>query len=353
MTKSVELNVALDLESHLLQPTTPEEGEDAVLFEGIAVSPGTYTANQGLQIHITEEVLPLIAERLAGVQIRDLHEERVVATVGAVQQAWVENQHVAFEGAVGIEPHASIVRRFPETIRFSVGFRFTRDDLEVNEENVAPLPESFFIDHLALVGQGQDPSARLIELLNQAHTGHDERDGITVDKDTLAELRRQRDDALEAEKQARADLAKAESRLETTNEKLDLAEQTQHEAETNAEKAQADADAARLELERAKATFATSILKLELKAGEDIDLHERQQDLLDMELSELDELRLELAEDLAERLELDDESEEGPATGADAPANPHAANGDGTAKVELSELSLKDTVKLGLMREAL
>lgn len=338
-----------------LAPPGTASGE-AVRFEAVAISPGVYAAQGELEIRVTEEHLPLVAERLVDAQIRDLHEERIQATVGAVTGARVEAAAVVFEGEIALDPHATIVRRFPESIRFSVGFRFSAEDLTPDPDGVAELPADFIIDHIALVGKGQDPDARLTKLLNRAQRGLDDRDGTTVDEQTIAELRRQRDDALEAEKQARADLAKTESRLETTKDKLDQAEQAKHEAETEAEQAQADAEAARLELERAKAGFATSILKLELKAGEDVDLHQRQQELLEMELSELDELRLELAEQAADQREAaEDEGPTSKPTGT-----PSTGTGSGTRAgavaertMDLEELSLEDTIRLGLVKEVL
>lgn len=62
-------------------------------------------------------------------QICDRHEGRVPATVGPVTAARVEDAEVVFEGKIALEPHATIVPRFPESIRFSVGFRLSRDDL--------------------------------------------------------------------------------------------------------------------------------------------------------------------------------------------------------------------------------
>ncbi len=322
--------------------------QQPVRFEGVAVGTGVYTAQGGLQVRITKRHLPLIADRLVEAQIRDLHEERIEATVGVVTDTDVVGDDVRFTGEVALEPHATIIRRFPGSIRFSVGFRFSAEHLDIGADGVADLPTDFVIDHIALVGRGQDPDARLTKLLNRATAGLG-RDGTTMDKDTATELRRQRDQALEAEKQARADLAKAETRLENTTEKLDAATEAKEEAEHAAEQAVTRADAARLDLERAKAGFATTIMNLELQAGQDIDLHKRQTELLGMDLGELDQLRLELAEAAVER-RAEAEEDKGPAT---QPGSPEAEDQVDPATMDLEALSVQDTLRLGLVKRVL
>lgn len=313
----------------------------------MAVGTGVYTAVGGMRIRIGQERLAAIASQLANKQIRDLHDEAIGATVGAVREAHTEGDDVVFLGEIGLEPHASIVRQFPETIAFSIGLRFDPAALDPGPDGIADLPQDFLVDHLALVAEGQDPDARLTKLLNRAQRP-DPKEGITVDDNTATELRRQRDQALEAEKQARADLAKAETRLENIAEKLHLAQQAQQEAEQTTEQARTQADAARLALQRAKAGFATTIMKLELQAGEDLDIHERQEHLLGMELSDLDQLRLDLAEAAVER-QAQANKPEGPTT---QPASQSTSPPD-TGSMDLQELSMKDTIRLGLVKGVL
>lgn len=323
-------------------------GSSGTRFEGIAVGTGVYTAVGGTRVRITPGRLDAIAAKLPNTQIRDLHEEAIGATVGAVREAHVHGEDVVFVGEVGLEPHASIVRRFPETIAFSIGLRFSASDLVPGPDGIADLPDDFLVDHLAIVAEGQDPDARLTRLLNRAHA-RSSQEGTTVDKDTAEELRRQRDQALEAEKQARADLAKAETRLENTNEKLETADRARQEAEDAAQQARTEAEAANLLLQRGKAGFATTIMKLELRAGKDVDLHQRQEELLAMDLSDLDELRLELAQAAVARQTEESNHPEGPATQPGTPSQSPSP----PKRLDLDEMSMEDTLRLGLVKGVL
>lgn len=334
--------------------------QDAVRFEGVAVGVGIYTAQDGSRIAIEPSHLPLIADRIAGVQIRDLHDERVRATVGVVRGARVHGEDVLFEGEVALQPHATIVRRFPETIAFSVGFRFRREDLVFDGSGVAPLPLDFTIDHLAIVGQGQDPDARLTRLLNQAAAHPNQGMDPMENTRELDRLRHERDQALQTAEKAKADLAVAKADLGKTTDqlertKLDLeqareaAEQLRTEATESGEAvaaAEGAAEAARLELAQAKSHFAASIIKLELRAGNDVDLDQRRDDLLTMDLGQLDKLRLDLAEKAAEAAEPAAE----PAT---RPAQPASRAGAKPQALDLEALSIEDTLRLGLVKGAI
>lgn len=338
----------LALRSEPVEVEDPRAGE-GVRFRGVAVTPGTYTTEAGLDVEITADDLGTIAAKLnEGTQIRDLHEERIDATVGAVESSWTQGRAVRFDGRVAMEPHATVVRRFPDTIRFSVGFRLSRDEIEAElgltvEEAVqqglaAPLPADFGIDHLAIVGRGQDPDARLERLLNRARehepasTDPDKtrEEETTMEQDELiAELKRQRDEALEARDQAQEELSRLEGRHQEL--KADL-----EDAETERQQA--------LELlNQAKGHFADECLKLELKAGEDVDLTERRTELLDMGIDELDQLRLELADEVLD--------EDGPTSRADETGD--ETSPEGTVELELDELDPEDTIKLGLAKGAI
>jgi hypothetical protein len=105
---------------------------------------------------------------MAGVFLRDLHREDLAASVGVVTAARVEGQEVRFTGDVRLAPYVDIVREFWPHVRFSLGFRYDPAQLKANGDGTFDLPDSFLVDHLALVPQGQYPNARLVRLLNQA-----------------------------------------------------------------------------------------------------------------------------------------------------------------------------------------
>lgn len=327
-----------------VQDPTEDEG---VRFRGVAITPGTYTTQAGLDVEITEDDLDRIAARLAeGVQIRDLHEERIEATVGAVEDAFLAGSEVRFDGRVAVEPHATVVRAFPETIRFSLGFRLDAEEIEdelgmtiqdaVSEGISARLPASFSIDHVAIVGQGQDPNARLERLLNRAKKQRDrtetqESNTSMEHEELISELKAQRDQALEARDQAHQELSQLQSRAEQLKADLDEARSEREDA---------------LELlNQAKGHFADEVLKLELKTGEDPNLTERREELLELGFGELDELRLDLATTLLE----EQHEDEGPASKRD-PTTPSDEEGE---VLDLEALDLEDTVKLGLAKGAL
>lgn len=335
--------------------------DSSVRFEGVAVGTGIYVAQEGEHIAITRDHLSLIAERIAGVQIRDLHDERVRATVGAVRDARVAGDDVRFVGEVALQPHATIIRRFPETIAFSVGFRFRREDLVFDERGVAPLPLDFTIDHLAIVGQGQDPDARLTRLLNEAAGQTQRLETTTMENQELDRLRTERDQALASADKAKADLAVAKADLKQANDRITSAhtkaDELRRDAENTrleleaikeaAEEADRKVGAAELELGRAKSHFANTIIKLELKTDKDVDIDARRDHLLALGIGELDKLRLELAAQAAEARSPDPPSE--PATRAGEPRRPDAPRD----ALDLSQLSLEDTLRLGLLKGVL
>ncbi len=335
----------LELRTHDTVVEDPQAGA-GVRFRGVAVTPGTYTTQAGLDVEVTAGDLGRIAAKLnEGVQIRDLHQERINATVGAVESAFTHGEAVRFDGRVAMEPHATVVRRFPETIRFSVGFRLSRDEIEaelgttveeaVDEGIAAPLPEAFSVDHLAIVGRGQDPDARLERLLNEAREDTQATETTTTmeNEELIAELRSQRDEALDARDQAQEELSRLEGRHQEIQADLEEANEARDDA---------------LELlNQAKGHFADEVLKLELKAGEDPDLTERRNQLLELGFGELDALRLELANTI-----LDGEDDGGPASRAD-PAGDDAGSDDGTVELDLDDLDPEDTIKLGLAKGVL
>jgi len=197
------------------------ESQERVRFEGVAITPGVFQAEGELQIRITEAHLDAITERMRHAQIRDLHEETIEATVGQVTEAEVVDEAVTFVGEIARDPHATIVREFPDSIRFSLGFRFSAEELDV-EDGVADLPEDFVIVHLAIAGRGQDPDSRLERLLNQAeHQRQADQETTMENEELIAELRRQKDEALEARNQAQEELSRLEGRHEETAAKLE------------------------------------------------------------------------------------------------------------------------------------
>jgi hypothetical protein len=138
------------------------------VFEGIALGPGVYVDAADRRIRVRAELLPLVAERMRGVFLRDLHREDLGASVGVVEAARVEAGEVRFTGDVRLAPYVDIVREFWRNVRFSLGFRYDAAQLAPNEDGTFDLPADFLIDHLALVPQGQYANARLVRLLNQA-----------------------------------------------------------------------------------------------------------------------------------------------------------------------------------------
>ena len=229
----------LQLRAEQVEVEDPRSGE-GVRFRGVAVTPGTYTTRSGLDVEIgTDDLGPIAAKLNEGAQIRDLHEERIDATVGAVESSWTQGEAVRFDGRVAMEPHATVVRRFPDTVRFSIGLRLSRDEIEeqldvtveqaVEQGRSAVLPAAFGVDHLAIVGRGQDPEARLERLLNRAKT-NDEEDTTMKQDELIAELKRQRDEALEARDKANEELSRLEGRHEELKADLEELEAERDEA---------------------------------------------------------------------------------------------------------------------------
>lgn len=325
-----------------------------VRFEGIAVGVGVFTDTAGRQVRVTERHLPLVAERLAGVFIRDLHREDMRATVGVVDGADVQGSEVHFRAEVRVQPFVDVVRAFWERLRFSLGFRYDAARLQPNGDGTYDLPEDFVLDHLAVVPRGQFEGARVLQLLNElrqhgaAHAHQDgmlephEPAGATMDAKEAEQLRAQRDEALKAAEAARAELA--ESKLSLQRD-LDQARADLGKARGDADAAGKLAEQARLELGRAKNRLAAEVMKLELGQGKDFDLEDRRAALAAMDLAALDKLRgeLHLAAQAAKA-----EGGEQPASKPEAPAE--APKGAG---LDLEKLSLTDTLRLAFHQGAL
>ena len=64
-------NIQLDVDAELSAASFPSSASngDAVYFEGVAVTPGVYVAEEGVEIEITEDHLDAIAARLPDVQV--------------------------------------------------------------------------------------------------------------------------------------------------------------------------------------------------------------------------------------------------------------------------------------------
>lgn len=310
---------------------------DRVLFDGIAVGAGTFTDVAGRRIRITREHLALIAQRLAGVFIRDLHREEIGATVGVVDAGRVDGAEVHFTGDVRVRPFTDVVRAFWDRIRLSLGFRYDPARLAPNGDGTYDLPSDFVVDHLAVVARGQFPNARLTRLLNEWRGEGDSpqnpepegRDPVPdPDPQTqeLDRLRAQRDEAAKTADKAKADFEDARSQLAKARADLEAANRT--------------AAAARLELQQAKSRVAADVMKLELAAGKDFDLDERRTALAAMELAALDRLRGEL------RAAADEAAEAANTPAAPASRPGGAAQAQAAGGLDLEKLSLTDTLRL-------
>lgn len=382
-------------ESGELQASRREpEASLRVAFEGIAVGPGVYVDAADRRIRVRPEHLPLVAERVKGVFLRDLHREDLAASVGVVAGARVEGEEVRFTGDVRLAPYVELLRNFWRHIRFSLGFRYDPAKLVLADDGTYDLPTDFVVDHLALVPQGQYPNARLVRLLNQARglqlsspvgsaaPSSDEPERAVVSEvrslppprpgtpaettrvpaappplstppgrtepmpdetKELDELRLQRDEALKPAEKDRNDLERmrAEHARELGKARADL------------EAAAKLGDAARLELAQAKNRFAAEVMKLELGAGKDFDLDQRKKELTGLELGALDRLRGELRLAAAEAAEeaREEVAIAGPATYADRPAPAAAAPKRGS--MDLDRLGFLDTLRLAAEQGAL
>lgn len=325
-----------------------------VRFEGVAVGVGVFTDVAGRQVRVTERHLPLIAGRLPGVFIRDLHHEDMRATVGVVDGADVDRSEVRFRAEVRVQPFVDVVRAFWERLRFSLGFRYDAARLQPNGDGTYDLPDDFVLDHLAVVPRGQFEGARVLQLLNELRQGggaglHADKDGThepaedaTMDAKEAEQLRAQRDEALKASEAARAELADAKLSLQRD---LDTARVDLVKVKGDADAAGKLAEQARLELGKAKNRLAAEVMKLELGQGKDFDLEDRRAALAAMDLAALDKLRGELHAAAAQ---------------AGAPAREPASKPEGPAAgapkgagLDLEKLSLTDTLRLAFHQGAL
>jgi len=295
-------------------------------------------------VRVRVEHLPLVAQRMEGCFLRDLHREDIGASVGVVSGARVEGEEVRFTGDVRLAPYVDIVREFWPSVCFSLGFRYDPSQLKTNDDGTFDLPLDFLVDHLALVPQGQYPNARLVKLLNQARTAlprvpspsPPQEPATMPDTDTkeLDNLRQQRDDALTTATQRQKELELARVELGKARVDLDAASKL--------------AEAARLELGQAKNRVAGEVMKLELAAGKDFDLDQRKKDLTGLELAALDKLRGELR--LAAKPDTAPPAPQPePTTRRDPVAQPGQPSSQG---IDLSTLSLGETLRLAFQRGA-
>lgn len=363
----------LEYHEHVVSGEPAASGR--VTFEGIALGPGVYVDAAERRIRVREEHLPLVAERVKGVFLRDLHREDMGASVGVVAGARVDGREVRFTGDVRLAPYVELIRHFWPHIRFSLGFRYDPARLQASEDGTYDLPADFVIDHLALVPQGQYPNARLVRLLNQARglapapvgepvqgpfsappdasliaplpaappslprtepmAEHKNESEAASEASRRDELRLQRDEALKAAEASKAELEQARGDLtkELAKARADL------EAATKL------AEAARLELGQAKNRFSAEVMKLELAAGKDFDLDQRKKELTGLELGALDKLRgvLRLA---AAEAAADDDGERTPPPATRADPAPGGSPVPRREALQLDGLGFMDTLRL-------
>lgn len=310
------------------------------VFDGIALGPGVYVDAADRRIRVREAHLPLVAERVKGVFLRDLHREDLGASVGVVSAARVEAGEVRFTGDVRLAPYVELIRHFWPHIRFSLGFRYDPARLMANDDGTFDLPADFLIDHLALVPQGQYSNARLVRLLNQARglspppapsPASPRSKTMSDDNTELTQLRQQRDDALKAAEQSKTALDQARGEVDKARADLEAANRL--------------AEAARLELGQGKNRLAAEVMKLELGAGKDFDLDQRKSELTGLDLAALDRLRGELRLS-AVAAEGDEVEAPGPVTTrTDGAPEAGAPPAKGQA-LDLAALGLNDALRL-------
>ncbi|HEV8358940.1 MAG TPA: hypothetical protein VGR28_00650 [Candidatus Thermoplasmatota archaeon] len=340
-----------------------------VTFDGIALGPGVYVDAADRPIRVRPELLPLVAERMGGVFLRDLHREDMGASVGVVRSARVEGAEVRFTGDVRLAPYVDIVREFWPHVRFSLGFRYDATQLKRNNDGTYDLPSDFVVDHVALVPQGQYPNARLVRLLNAARgLSTDSRKVPTMpekeeppvvaaseaSRREMEQLREQRDEALRAAEASRRDAAAAS---EASRRELEQARADLGKARSDLARASADLDAAhklaeavRLELGQAKNRVAAEVMKLELAAGKDFDLDARKKELTGLELVALDRLRGELRLAAQEAAQAEQEA---PPLATRAEPSLGKAEPKGLDLATLERLGFTDTLRLAFQQGVL
>lgn len=137
-----------------------DNGEPTVY--GVAVTAGKkYKMSDGKEYELPVSVLPEIAKTLIGKDIRaDAHSTNGLTNlVGSVRDAWVEDNVVKFKGGVTSPHYASIMRKYQDRVRFSIG-----SDIQVADEKVTHASSYEII----LTTEPKDEDAVMLRMENKA-----------------------------------------------------------------------------------------------------------------------------------------------------------------------------------------